>query len=221
MQVDLDPREGEKTDHMRGPNKIFASCLTHLFAHPKDLEDTQRLPPPTLPLLHTVADMPPFVTPLKNHFRAARFFLGDSLATALNIPRTTNFERIRLQVYFLGVTLPERFGKIYWRRSWDIQRKDLTRHLLGIMVRYKLSGRRSMFRPHAVVPGQKTKQEPDLPSDVIELEQQGEMDKRAAMRAYLKYQGLMLEMVCVGVGVVGLGGWAGWKVSSGIMARFG
>ena len=221
MQVDLEPLVGAQTDHMRGPNKIFASCLTHLFAHPKDLEDTQRLPPPTLPLLHTVADMPPFVTPLKNHFRAARFFLGDSLATALNIPRTTRFERLRLRGYFLGVTLPERFGKVYWRKSWDTQRRDLTRELLGIMVRFKLSGRRSMFRPHAVVPGQQTKQEPDLPSEVIELEKgHGEMDKRAAMKAYLKYQGLMIEMVVVGLGVVGLGGWAGWRMSSGLMARF-
>jgi hypothetical protein len=221
MQVDLEPRKGnEKTDHMRGPNKIFASCLTHLFAHPKDLEDTQRLPPPTLPLLHTASDMPPFQTPLKNHFRAARFFLGDSLATALNIPRTTPFEQLRLRGYFLGVTLPERFGKVYWRRSWDVQRRDLTQHLLGIMVRHKLSGRRSMFRPHAIVPGQQTKQEPDLPEEVIELEKgEGELDHRAAMRSYLKYQALMIEMIVVGLGVVGLGGWAGWRAVNGMMER--
>jgi hypothetical protein len=220
LKVTLNPTKTD-LDPMKAPNKIFASCLTHLFAHPKDLEDTQRLPPPTLPLLHTVADMPPFVTPLKSHFRAARFFLGDSLATALNIPRTTRWERIRLRAYFLGVTLPEQFGRVYVRTSWDVQRKRLTRDLLGRMVRFKLMGRRTMFRPHKIVPGQLTKQEPDLPQDVVDEEARGiDLDKRGAMVAYAKYQALMIEMAVVGFGVVGLGVYGGWKAVNGLMSCF-
>jgi len=77
-----------------------------------------------------------------------------------------------------------------------------------------------MFRPHAIVPGQQTKQEPDLPEEVIELEKgEGELDHRAAMRSYLKYQALMIEMIVVGLGVVGLGGWAGWRAVNGMMER--
>ena len=219
MKVTLHPTKTDK-DPLTAPNKIFASCLTHLFAHPKDLEDTQRLPPPTLPLLHTAADMPPFVTPIKSHFRAARFFLGDSLATALNIPRTTAFERLKLRGYFLGVTLPEQFGRFYWRRSWDVQRRHLTQDLLGRLVRFKLSGRRTMFRPHKVVPGQLTKQEPDLPDDIVDLEKKNIIsDKKGAMKSYIKYQALMIEMVVVGLGMVGLGAWSGWKVMNGLMAN--
>ena len=77
-----------------------------------------------------------------------------------------------------------------------------------------------MFRPHTVVPGQLTKQEPDLPDDIVDLEKKNIIsDKKGAMKSYIKYQALMIEMVVVGLGVVSLGAWSGWKVMNGLMAN--
>jgi len=77
-----------------------------------------------------------------------------------------------------------------------------------------------MFRPHKVVPGQLTKQEPDLPDDIVDLEKKNIIsDKKGAMKSYIKYQALMIEMVVVGLGVVSLGAWSGWKVMNGLMAN--
>jgi len=77
-----------------------------------------------------------------------------------------------------------------------------------------------MFRPHKVVPGQLTKQEPDLPDDIVDLEKKNIIsDKKGAMKSYIKYQALMIEMVVVGLGVVSLGAWSGWKVMDGLMAN--
>ena len=77
-----------------------------------------------------------------------------------------------------------------------------------------------MFRPHKVVPGQLTKQEPDLPDDIVDLEKKNIIsDKKGAVRSYIKYQALMIEMVVVGLGVVSLGTWSGWKVMNGLMAN--
>lgn len=235
MQVDLNPSQSDMGNHIKTPNKMFASCITHLFAHPRDFQDTTRLPPPALPLLHTIADMPPFQTPINGHFRNARFFLGDSLATALNIPRTSAWHVFLLKKYMLGVTIPEWFGKYYPRKAWDEQRQIYSRELLGRMVRAKLDGRRSMFRPHQTVrgsapsknvstaaaegdddnsdhSGDSIKQEPDLPPEVIEMEKEGVyLDRRAGMKTYRAYKLLMVEMVavCVGIGVVGA--WGAFK----------
>jgi hypothetical protein len=206
---------------MNVPNKIFASLITHLFAHPKDLEDTAQLPPPSLPLLHTAADMPPFITPLKKHFRAARFFLGDALATALNIPRSSYRDQIRLGLYFNGVTFPEKFGKYYPRKGWNEKRKVLTRDLLGRMVRWKLDGRRTQFRAHEVESGSRTKQEGDLPSNIAQLEKDGiDADTSGAKKAYYGYQALMIEMGVVSLTVAGLGVLMGYK-ALGFLIRGG
>lgn len=215
IPADILARHFDVTRSLAPPDKFFASCITHLFAHPADLADTTKLPPPALPLLHTVPNMPPFITPLKSHFRAARFFLGDSLATALNIPRVSQLDVVRLRFYFLAVVYPEWFGRYYPRRSWDRTRQALTQDLLGRMVRFKLEGRRSMFRPHNVLPGEGgIKQEGQLPKDVIEMEKKGIVtSKRKGVWAYVRYQGLMLEMLAVSGGVVGFTLWAGWRIA--------
>lgn len=76
-----------------------------------------------------------------------------------------------------------------------------------------------MFRPHNVLPlegglGAGIKQEGQLPKDVIEMERKGViMSKREGVMSYLKYQGLMLEMLAVSGGVVGLTLWAGWRTA--------
>ncbi len=205
-----------ETEKGEGPaGKIFASLLTHLFIHPSDLEVKGKLPPPTLPLLHTAAGMPPFKTPLKHHFRAARFFLGDALSDALNIPETTTAQRILLQFYLLGVVYPEYFGMIYPRRGWERTRMELTQDLLGRLVRFSLEGRRSMFRPHVLEDkeGMTAKQEADLPDVVAAEEKVGVgLDPVGGRKVVARWRWMLLEMVVV-TGVAGLGtAWSIYRV---------
>lgn len=201
--------------------KIFASLSTHLLAHPADLEKRNRLPPPTLPLLHTAAGMKPFETPLKHHFRAARYFLGDELATALNIPQSSPMQVLLMQLSYYAIIYPEYFGMYYPRKSWERQRMSLSQDLLGRLVRNGLKGRRSMFRPHKLVEGEGAKQTGDLPEDIKQLEASGlRMDPSGAQRAVNKYRLLLLEMVVVSgvaVATAGLGVYyaAGQLVSLG------
>ncbi|KAJ9125597.1 hypothetical protein QFC22_000559 [Naganishia vaughanmartiniae] len=179
-------------------NKIFASLSTHLLAHPVDLEKCNRLPPPTLPLLHTAAGMEPFKTPLTHHFRAARYFLGDELATALDIPQSSPVQLTLMQLSFYAIIYPEYFGMYYPRRNWERTRMQLSQDLLGRMVRSGLKGRRSMFRPHRLVAGQGAKQEGELPDEVKQEEALGlKLDPVGAYTAVKKYRALMIEMVLV------------------------
>jgi hypothetical protein len=160
--------------------------------------------------------MPPFKAPLKNHFRAARFFLGDSLSDALNIPQTTTTQRILLQFYLLGVIYPEYFGMLYPRRGWERTRIELTQDLLGRLVRFSLDGRRSMFRPHVLEgqEGRTAKQEADLPDGVVEEEKVGVgLDPVGGRKVVARWRWMVLEMVAVS-GMAGMG--TAWCVYRGV-----
>ncbi|KAJ9109251.1 hypothetical protein QFC21_000580 [Naganishia friedmannii] len=195
---DILRRHFDVSQSLAPANKIFASLSTHLLAHPVDLEKRDRLPPPTLPLLHTAAGMEPFKTPLTHHFRAARYFLGDELATALNIPQSSPVQLALMQLSFYAIIYPEYFGMYYPRRNWERMRMQLSQDLLGRMVRSGLKGRRSMFRPHRLVAGQGAKQEGELPDDVKQAESFGlKLDPKGAYSAVRKYRALMIEMVLV------------------------
>lgn len=192
------------------PNKLFASLLTHLFAHPSDFEDLEKLPPPSLPLLHSMSDQPPFRTPLWRHLVVARFFLGDQLATALGIPYTTKGQVIRLKLYLWGVVVPEYFGRV-WRKGWEQARGEVTQELLARVVRFSL-GRRSAFRAHSLIPDGGAKQEPDLSEEAIKAEKEGfSLNSKAGMKALRKYRLLMSEMVVVSASVVAVTAFAVYK----------
>lgn len=199
------------TPNLSAPNKIFASLLTHLFIHKSDLEAFKVLPPPSLPLLHSMSDQPPFRTPLWRHLVVARFFLGDQLATALGIPYATPNQLVRLRLYLWGVVIPEYFGQWYPRRGWDVARGEVTQELLSRVVRFSL-GRRSTFRPHAVEPGG-VRQTGDLPDEAIEAERQGfVLNSKDGQRALRRYRWLMVEMIVVTGAVAVVSGWASWRV---------
>jgi hypothetical protein len=151
--------------------------------------------------------MEPFKTPLTHHFRAARYFLGDELATALNIPQSSPIQLTLMQLSFYAIIYPEYFGMYYPRRNWERTRMQLSQDLLGRMVRSGLKGRRSMFRPHRLVAGQGAKQEGELPDDVKQAEAVGlKLDPSGAYSAVKKYRALMIEMVLVsGVSVAVVG----------------
>jgi hypothetical protein len=153
--------------------------------------------------------MEPFKTPLKHHFRAARFFLGDELADALSVPRSSPVQLVLMQLSFYAIIYPEYFGMYYPRKNWELQRMQLSQDLLGRMVRTGLKGRRSMFRPHKLVEGEGAKQTGDLPDDIKQLEAMGlKMDPKGAWSAVKRYRLLLLEMVVVSsvsVAVAGLG----------------
>lgn len=151
--------------------------------------------------------MQPFETPLKHHFRAARYFLGDELATALNIPQSSFIQLALMDLSFYAIIYPEYFGMYYPRKNWERQRMQLSQDLLGRLVRNGLKGRRSMFRPHKLVEGEGAKQTGDLPDDAKQLESLGlRMDPKGAQSAVNRYRLLLLEMVVVsGVAVVSAG----------------
>lgn len=142
--------------------------------------------------------MEPFKTPLRHHFRAARYFLGDELATALNIPQSSPVQLGLMQLSFYAIIYPEYFGMYYPRKNWERQRMQLSQDLLGRLVRNGLKGRRSMFRPHKLVEGEGAKQSGDLPDDIKQLESSGlRMDPQGARSAVNRYRLLLLEMVVV------------------------
>jgi hypothetical protein len=153
--------------------------------------------------------MQPFETPLKHHFRAARFFLGDELADALNIPRSSPAQLALMQLSFFAIIMPEYFGMYYPRKNWERQRMQLSQDLLGRLVRTGLKGRRSMFRPHKLVDGEGAKQAGELPDDIKQLEARGlKMDPKGAQSSVNRYRLLLLEMVVVSgvtLAVAGLG----------------
>jgi hypothetical protein len=186
--------------------------------------DKNRLPPPTLPLLHTAAGMPPFKTPLKHHFRAARFFLGDSLSDALTIPRTSPIQVVLMRFYLLGVVYPEYFGMVYPRKGWERTRAELTQDLLGRLVRYSLDGRRSTFRPHRLVDGEgrSAKHEGDLPDEIVEKEKVGVgLDPVGGRRVIWRWRWMLLEMLVVTAGVGVVVALGAWKVGRAMLAGVG
>ncbi|CAE6396002.1 unnamed protein product [Rhizoctonia solani] len=126
-------------------NKFIASILVHLFEGPESKEGS--LPPPTMPILHAVANRPPFPTSFAYNCALTRFLVGDLLADYLQVPKTPPLEYYFLRTRLLLAKVPYLFGRVYRIRNWESRRIRISREGLSRVVRWQLGMRRTIFRP--------------------------------------------------------------------------
>jgi hypothetical protein len=190
-------------------NKFLASVVVHLLELPDDeTPSTPILPPPTMPILHAVADRPPFPTTLAHRCALTRFLVGPSLADHLNVPRTSMYEYCRLRIRLFLTKLPYLFGKLYQMRNWESRRIRISREGLSRVVRWQLGMRRTAFRPR--------REDGDLAEGVEESE--AVVPNMVLGKAFMReYNSLMYEMVGVTSGIALSLLVLGWKVRSWVL----
>jgi hypothetical protein len=126
-------------------NKFLASIIVHLLERRESKEES--LPPPTMPILHAVANRPPFPTTFAHHCALTRFLVGDPLANYLQVPKTPTLEYCFLRTRLLLARVPYLFGRVYRIRDWESRRIKISREGLSRVVRWQLGMRRTVFRP--------------------------------------------------------------------------
>lgn len=194
-------------------NKFLASVVVHLLESPDALPEDEKhsmlsLPPPTMPILHAVADRPPFPSTLAYCCALTRFLIGPSLADHLEVPRTSALQYCRLQTRLFLVKMPYLFGKVYRIRDWEARRIKLSREGISRMIRWQMGMRRTVFRPR--------REDGAIAEGVEELEAM--VPNMVLGRAFMReYNSLIREMVGVMGGAVVLVLALGWKIKNYIL----
>lgn len=152
-------------------HRFFACVAFHLFTPsiPKNPRAT-----PTYTILHAVAHRPPNDKTTGFHCELSRFLLGPGLANQLAIPRGTWADWLAVQQHGWTSWLTASFSAVY-RPQWEVQRQNLFRRVMYLIVCWQLGERRSTFT---------YKEQKDHEKKVSELEQ---MSKEAGEGAGVEF----------------------------------
>jgi hypothetical protein len=187
-----------------------------------DYSDVDYRTTSTYRLLSAVAERPPRKTPVEYHLGLSRFLLGDGLADRLAIPPTPRKVYWRMKLNFLIDQVSIGFGRIYTSR-WEVERMEITRLLLLMIVCWQLGVRRTKFTIKAFQLDEEVSPKPAeseekaekvVDPDNDELDPEVTMGPEAGRRIISRWRWLIGEMVCVCVGMPMLAGVAAWKLSA-------
>ena len=122
-------------------HRFFACVAFHLFTPtvPKNPRAT-----PTYTILHAVAHRPPNDKTTGFHCELSRYLLGPGLANQLAIPRGTWGDWLGVQQHAWTSWLTANFSARY-RPQWEVQRQNLFRRVIYLIVCWQLGERRSTF----------------------------------------------------------------------------
>jgi hypothetical protein len=123
-------------------SKLFASNTMHLFNTDWSKEDYRTTS--TYRLLSAVANRPPQYLPVDHALAMSRILLGNGLANRLAIPKSPLWRVVRIRSFFYLEKYLDFFGKHYLAR-WEVDRVEMTRMLLLMVVCWQLGVRRTKF----------------------------------------------------------------------------
>lgn len=129
-------------NNVSSASKLFASNTMHLFNTDSSREDPTSTS--TYRLLSAVANRPPQYLPVEHSLALSRILLGNGLAGRLAIPKTARWRVLRIRATFALERYLDFFGKHY-RASWEVERVEMTRMLLMMVVCWQLGTRRTKF----------------------------------------------------------------------------
>jgi hypothetical protein len=122
--------------------KLFASNTLHLFSADYITDDYRSTH--TYRLLAAVANRPPMYGTVEKSLALSRFLLGDGMADRLALPPTAKWETIKMHIGFKLERAMKAFGRVY-RVGWEIERVEMTRMLVLMLVCWQLGERRTKF----------------------------------------------------------------------------
>jgi hypothetical protein len=190
-------------------DKFLGSLIIHVFSESE--KETSQTDPnhcsisPTVPILEAVSNRAPLYTSFTYNCAAARYFMGDALASHLLNPQAGRIVRIKLLFMQFLQAYAVFFGNTYGtfiRPSWRAKRRAVLRAGLTRTVRHSLGMRKTSFRPV-------DKETPDM--GVNEAEKVIP-DFLGAKVLAQRWREVIIEMVVVTVATTILVSWMGWRV---------
>ncbi|PWN86524.1 hypothetical protein FA10DRAFT_224048, partial [Acaromyces ingoldii] len=108
----------------KAAERFYFCVSSHHFLAMKSGRD---LTGPALPLLYSAANRAPVPLSFATNCAVTRFLLGDSLANALFLPRTSPKQRIRLTFVLAALAAPSILFDCYWRSGWKQEAENCLR----------------------------------------------------------------------------------------------
>lgn len=127
---------------VRRAEKLFASMTMHLFSSDYITFDYRSTH--TYRLLSAVARRPPRNASVESSMATSRFLLGDGLADRLALPPTPRWMQLKMHAGFMLERWLKAFGR-HWRTGWEVERTEITRMLVLMIVCWQLGERRTKF----------------------------------------------------------------------------
>ena len=171
----------------------------------------------TYHLLASVANRPPRYASVDTSLAMSRFLLGDGLADRLALPPTPIWTYTKMHIGFLLERAMKAFGRVY-RVQWEVERVEMTRMLVLMIVCWQLGSRRTKFTikefAHDLekldIKSDNGEQgDKEYNPDDDELDPEVKMGPEAGRAIVKRWKLMLMEMgaVCIGAGtaVVGLG----------------
>lgn len=189
--------------------KLFASNTLHLFSTDYVTDDYQSTH--TYRLLASVANRPPRYASVDTSLALSRFLLGDGMADRLALPPTGRWESFKMHTSFMLERAMKAFGRVY-RVGWEIERVEMTRMLVLMIVCWQLGERRTKFTIKEFteelekldVKGENAKREKPFNPDDDEMDPEVKMGPAAGKAIVRRWKWMLIEMGAVVAGV-GLG----------------
>jgi hypothetical protein len=189
--------------HFTSPDKatkFLASTILHLLEFPQDAEGKAIMASaPTIPILLSIANRPPFPNSFERNCALTRMLIGNPLATHLSVPSTSRAQSIKLRLSLYKERVPQFFGEIYPRKGWEVKRRELVRIAMARIVRWQLGMRKTMFRPRKEDGGDIV-----YPSEDVRVAEEISFDPAGREKLGKDWKWLMIEMTSVLVGSLGV-----------------
>jgi hypothetical protein len=187
--------------------KLFASTIMHLFSTDYVTDDYRSTH--TYRLLASVANRPPRYAPVETSLALSRFLLGDGLADRLALPPTGRWELLKMHTGFMLERWMKAFGRVY-RVGWEVERVEMTRMLVLMIVCWQLGERRTKFTIKEFaeelekldIKGEKSGDiKKALNPDDDELDPEVKMGPEAGKAIVRRWKWMLAEMAAVVAGV--------------------
>lgn len=207
-------------------SKLFACTAGHLLAFESNTDIDARATQ-TYRLLEATAGRPPQNAPVEQALALSRELLGNGLADRLALPPPSRRMRWRVKRQFVMTWSLCAFGRCYLQR-WEVERVQVTRTLIQMIVCWQLGVRRTKFTIKEFIATVGMVEVPDTRSDPKqdskdtqgteekapdpddeELDPEVKMGPVAAKALIRRWKWMLAEMgmvlVAVGLGTIGVG----------------
>lgn len=186
--------------------KVFASCAFHLFADLEPLYDAKKSH--SYRLLLSVAERPPQYTPVAKMCYLSSMFMGPQLAQYLGLPQdSTRSQQLQVNAAMFSSRMLVKFGR-YYRKGWEYNRQLYTRDAITMLIGWQLGEKRSIFTLKTEADWGKSLEDIGSAEEITDVP----MGPEAGRRIQRKYRALLLEMAFVCSSVVGLTGFALYRL---------
>lgn len=207
-------------------SKLFACTAGHLLAFDTYTDSDPRATQ-TYRLLEATAGRPPQNAPVEQALALSRALLGDGLADRLALVPPSRRMRWRVKRQFFMTWSLCAFGRSYLRR-WEVERVQVTRTLIQMIVCWQLGVRRTRFTIKEFIAtvgmvevpdtqgdskqdskDNQEKADKELNPDDEELDPEVKMGPVAAKALIRRWKWMLAEMgivlAAVGLGTIGMG----------------